>query len=90
MKTLRVVVLCTIAAASVAISTPAAAQSGQTFDEKIVEGNQVVKFGDDILASDPNGVYGQRILVRPGATRIPLIRPRMNFVMELVKSVENL
>jgi hypothetical protein len=90
MKTVRSLVPCTIAAAALLLSSGAAAQDNKGFDEKIVEGNQVVKFGDDILATDPNGVYGQRILVRPGATRIPLIRPRMNFVMELVKSVENL
>lgn len=91
MKTVRSLLLCTIAAAGVALSSPAGAQTPtKTFDEKIVEGNQVVSFGDDILASDPTGVIGQRIIVRAGATRIPLIRPRMNFVMELVKSVENL
>jgi hypothetical protein len=90
MKKRTFLVVCTIAAAFTTIAAPAAAQQPKPYDEKIVDGNQVVKFGDDDLPALPYSAYGDTIRRPPGVTRVGLIRPRMNFVMELLKSVENL
>ncbi|MBX3207054.1 MAG: hypothetical protein KF764_18555 [Labilithrix sp.] len=60
------------------------------YTEQRVDGDQVVKFTGDELVAPPGGAYGDTIRRPPGVTRIGLIRPRMNFVSELLKSVENL
>lgn len=87
---LRRLVPCTIAAATF-LTAPAYAQTPHPgFDEKIVDGNQVVKFTDDELLAPDYGALGPVIRARAGAARVGLIRPRVNFVSELVKSVENL
>lgn len=54
-----------------------------------VGGDQVVTFTGDELAA-PTGSPTGSIMVRKGPVRVPLIRPRLNFVSELLKSVENL
>jgi hypothetical protein len=77
-------------------STAAFAQPGprvtRTSDyvERAVGGDQVVTFTGDELAAAPGGPLGDRILAMPGTVRVGLIRPRLNFVTELLKSVENL
>jgi hypothetical protein len=47
-------------------------------------------FPDDPLAAGGFGPSDARIIVRSGPIRSTLIRPRTNFVPELLKSVENL
>jgi hypothetical protein len=71
---------------------PAAGSSVEPpgYVEQRLEGNQVVVFGGDPLKGDENSPYGIRIGRPPGVLRAGLIRPRMNFVSELLKSVENL
>lgn len=59
-------------------------------EQSIVGGDSVVTFTGDDLAAPPNGAYGDVIRRPPGVMRVGLIRPRMNFVMEMLKSVENL
>jgi hypothetical protein len=59
-------------------------------EQTTVGGDAVVSFTGDELAAPPGGAYGDIIRRPPGVTRAGLIRPRMNFVSELVKSVENL
>lgn len=58
--------------------------------EQQTDGSQVVTFGGDPLEGDPNSVYGFTIRRPPPILRAGLIRPRVNFVSELLKSVENL
>lgn len=58
--------------------------------EEYVDGAQVVAFPEDPLAGDPNSAYGFTVRRPPGVLRSGLLRPRMNFVSELLKSVENL
>jgi hypothetical protein len=58
--------------------------------EQRVDGNQVVTFPGDPLPGDQNSAYGFTVRRPPGVIRALLIRPRMNFVSELLKSVENL
>jgi hypothetical protein len=47
-------------------------------------------FTDDALLASATGVMGVPIIVRLPPVRVTLIRPRTNFVPELLKSVENL
>jgi hypothetical protein len=47
-------------------------------------------FTDDSLLAGAFGPVGATILIRPGAARCTLIRPRTTFVVEMLKSVETL
>jgi hypothetical protein len=60
------------------------------YTEQNVAGDQVVKFTGDELQGPSNGIYGNVIRRPPGILRQLLIRPRVNFVPELLRSVENL
>jgi hypothetical protein len=60
------------------------------YSEQRLENNQVVTFTDDKLLSPEGGPYGDTIRPPPRVLRVGLIRPRANFVPELLKSVENL
>jgi outer membrane receptor protein involved in Fe transport len=60
------------------------------YSEQRLDGSQVVTFGGDPLEGDSNSAYGFTIRRPPGVLRAQLIRPRVNFVSELLKSVENL
>ena len=58
-------------------------------EQKDLSGDQVVKFTGDELGGGIGDASGL-IKVRTGPIRVPLIRPRLNFVSEMLKSVENL
>jgi hypothetical protein len=60
------------------------------YSEQNVNGDQVVKFTGDELAAATDGPYGNILRRLPGVIHAGLIRPRVNFVPELLKSVENL
>ncbi len=60
------------------------------YTEQQLEGNQVVTFGDEKLLATDADPYGGVIRPPPRVLRVGLIRPRANFVPELLKSVENL
>jgi hypothetical protein len=60
------------------------------YKEASVDGSQVVEFTGDPLQGDENSAYGFSMRAPPRVLRALLIRPRVNFVSELVKSVENL
>jgi len=64
--------------------------TGDYTDTTNVDGTQVVTFVGEPLKGEPNGAYGDGIRRPPGHVRLLLIRPRMNFVPELLKSIENL
>lgn len=69
----------------------AAQTSSAGYVEKTVDGNQDVTFKDaDTLGGDANAAYGFTLRRPPGVLRANLIRPRVNFVGQLLKSVENL
>lgn len=74
-------------------TTPTTTTTSRTADyveQKDVQGDQVVKFTGDELAGT-NGAPGQGVMIRAtGPIRVALIRPRLNFIPELLKSVENL
>ncbi len=69
---------------------PTARHTTADYTEQIVGGDQVVTFPGDTLPVDTNSAYGFTIRRPPGVLRAGLIRPRVNFVSELLKSVENL
>ncbi len=60
------------------------------YTEHNLAGDQVVKFSGDELVGPTNGAYGDVIRRPPGVMRRGLIRPRLNFVPELLKTVEHL
>ena len=60
------------------------------YTEQSVGGDQVITFTGDELPAPANGFDGGVIRPLPGVIRLGLIRPRVNFVAELLKSVENL
>ena len=80
------------AAAAPTATAPAASTTVATSEyvEQRVDGNQVVTFPGDALKGDENSAYGFTVRRPPGVLRAGLIRPRVNFVSELLKSVENL
>jgi hypothetical protein len=87
------VAMVTLALSSTAFAqtpTPTPTSSTPDYTESRVDGSQVVTFGGDPLKGDDNSAYGFSMRAPPRVLRAGLIRPRVNFVMELVKSVENL
>ena len=71
-------------------STASADPPAATYAESRVEGGSVIKFEADTLGGGGPNAFGETIRRPPGAVRVGLIRPRFNFVPELLKSVENL
>lgn len=78
------------AAASAAKRPTQTHKTNDYVEQSSLGGDSVVTFTGDDLAAPPNGAYGDIIRRPPGVTRVGLIRPRMNFVADLLKSVENL
>jgi len=78
------------AAPAVAPAATTITTTTSEYVEQRTEGNQVVTFGGDSLPGDANSAYGFTIRRPPTILRAGLIRPRVNFVSELLKSVENL
>jgi hypothetical protein len=72
--------------------TSATAQnsSGPGYTEVRLDGNQVVTFPDDLGSGGGPNPWGDVIRRPPGVLRVGLLRPRLNFVSEMLKSVENL
>ena len=71
-------------------SSLAFAQNTSTYTETQNGGNQGVIFQDDVLAAPGFGPNDVRIMVMPTPKRVTLIRPRTQFVTEMLKSVESL
>lgn len=75
--------------AILASSTLAFAQAKATEGEKGGDGYGY-EFSDDPLNAGGFGPNDATIRVRPTAARTTLIRPRISFVQEMLKSVENI
>lgn len=75
-----------LATASSAFADP----PSNTFVEQSVTGGQSVVFKDDPLAAGGFGPNDVVLKTRPSAVRMVLVRPRTQFVTEMIKSVENL
>ncbi len=79
-----------LALSTTAFAQAPAATAAPDYTESRVDGSQVVTFGGDPLKGDDNSAYGFSMRAPPRVLRAGLIRPRVNFVSELLKSVENL
>lgn len=66
-------------------AAPVSAQSGGKDDQ-----GYGYEFSDDPLNAGGFGPNDATLKVRPGPVRTTLIRPRISFVPEMLKSVENL
>lgn len=83
----KFVLALSILATMLAVTSTASAQSVRSFEE---ESSYGYEFADDPLNAGGFGPNDATILVRPGPVRAMLIRPRLSFVNELLKSVEDL
>jgi hypothetical protein len=84
-------VLAVLSTSALAAAQPAQpAQRGSDYTEQKVDGGTVVTFPGDQLPGDASDPYYGIVRVPPRALRAGLIKPRMNFVPELLKSVEHL
>lgn len=80
----------TAGAKTTAPPTTTTSRTADYVEQKEVGGDQVIKFTGDELAGE-NGAPGSSLMIRvAGPIHTPLIRPRLNFIPELLKSVENL
>jgi hypothetical protein len=79
-----------LVALSVAIVTLAGAASADVKRSQRTKDGDFHEFGDDLLNSDVAFPRGGSIVVRPPPMRSLLIRPRANFVPEMLKSIENI
>ena len=77
-------------AAPPATAAPTHVTVTKDYIDQDVAGGQVVTFPGDELPGDLNDPYGGLVRSPPRVLRQGLIRPRMNFVPELLKTVENL
>jgi hypothetical protein len=89
-STIAIGLLFTLSASAQGQKTTTTARTADYVEQKDVQGDQIVKFtGDELDAA--NGAPGSSVMIRAlGPVRVPLIRPRLNFIPELLKSVENL
>jgi len=79
-----------VAAFSVLLSSVAFADNTPTYTEQRSGSDQNVTFLDDPLAAGGFGPNDTPIAVMAHPKRIMLLRPRTQFVTEMLKSVENL
>lgn len=84
------VALCALALCTTASAQAPSPRTADYTEQRTVGGDQVVSFPGDELPGDVNSAYGFTIRRPPGVLRANLIRPRVNFVSEMLKSVENL
>ena len=75
------------------VATSAHAQGAATtapYVEKKVEEGTAVWFPEDTLGTSGPSMYGDTIRRPPGVIRVGLLRPRVRFIPQMLKSVENL
>jgi hypothetical protein len=80
-----------LSAVTFLLAAPAAAQTqpGATYTEQKVDSGQAVIFHDDALRAGGLETSGYVIQVRGSFWRAALLRPRLNFVPEMLKSAES-
>lgn len=88
----RTKLVATIAGLGVFLVASAAWAQARTVEDVKAEGDTGYgyEFDDDPLAAGGFGPNDATIRVRPGPVRTTLIRPRISFVDNMLKSVENL
>jgi len=87
---MRTVTCCALlAGALVALARPALAQES-TYEEKKTDNGQDVRFKDDPMSAIAGNPVGAQLTGFHPPKRFDLMRPRKNFVPELLKTVENM
>jgi hypothetical protein len=66
------------------------ADTPNTYVERNDGSNQNVTFTDDPMTAPGFDARGGLITIRPSAVRMMLLRPRTQFITQMLKSVENL
>jgi hypothetical protein len=78
-------------AACVSLPSVAAAQDTRaTYTEQRTDSGAAIVFKEDLTTGSTLGSLGTTIIRPSAAFRMGLVRPRLNFVTELQKSVESL
>jgi hypothetical protein len=72
------------------LAPPALAQTRSGYTERRTEAGSAVTFDDDLASGTTFDPMSSIVRARPPAARVTLLRPRYNFVTEMLKSVENL
>ncbi len=93
-RKLRLAVIAALAGSAALLATSfasAQAPSGAApYVEKKVDDGTAVWFPEDTLGTSGPSMYGDTIRRPPGVIRAGLLRPRVSFVPQMLKSVENL
>jgi hypothetical protein len=64
--------------------------AGAQVEDKCDKGNCEYRFDDEDVNSPGWSAYADVIKIHPIAPRVTLIRPRISFVMELIKTTEGM
>lgn len=87
----RLSIALAVLATSILWTTAASAKPPRAAAEiKKDDSGYIYKFQDDIMQGDTAGAHTPRIRVYPRGMRRTLIRPRLSFVREMLRSVENI
>lgn len=79
-----------LAAAACWLSASTAMAQDTAEIDKSEDGSYAYSFHDDPLNAAGNFANSARIKVRPQGVRRTLLRPRLHFIPEMLKSVENI
>jgi hypothetical protein len=74
---------------ALALLTASSAAHAQT-RTRCLRGDCEYGFEDEAVNSPGYSAYGQWFTIRPPAKRVMLIRPRISFVMEMLKSPQSI
>lgn len=84
----KILVMGVAALVGLSIAAPASAQESNASKKK--DDSYGYIFTDDVLAAGAEGASGAQITVLKLGRRDRLLRPRVHFVQEMLKSVENM
>jgi hypothetical protein len=92
MRSIRNLVATLAATVAVLVTLPALADDVDrpSYREQKIGSDTVVNFPDDPLDGKGLGTMGLDIRIGPKAMRLNLMRPRLNFLTEMYKSVEHM
>jgi hypothetical protein len=79
---------CALTCLGLCLPRTALAQDGRA--ERRTDPGETIVFEEDPASGSTLGALGATITVHPSAFRMGLVRPRFNFVSEMLKSVEAL
>lgn len=86
----KLVIACGVLAGLSLASFASADDKSTTYVDKTTKDGQDVVFKDDPMSAGGLDPKGAVITIRPSAVRMALLRPRTQFVTEMLKSVEAL